>query len=395
MQAESTHPGSGTMRLTDAARKIHAEALLIDGHNDLPWELQKIANFSFDKVNISRINPQYQTDIPRLRQGGVKGQFWSAYAPPHLAKQAEAVQLTLNQIDLIHLMVKHYPDDFELALSASNISSISRAGKIACLIGVEGGHSIADSLAVLRNYYRLGVRYLTLTHSENTAWAESSSDSPLGFGLNEFGREVVHEMNRLGILVDISHCSERTVEDALACSRSPLIASHSSAKAIAQHERNLSDQMIQRIGANGGVIMVNFFSGYLLAETAQALADIFEVDRKLRHEYPNEVDFQQARQEWRKGILLDRDREGGLRQASVEDLVDHIDHIVNIAGIESVGLGSDYDGITLLPKHLEDVSSFPYITQELLNRGYSKKQIFKILGGNILRCLCTAEKQAM
>jgi membrane dipeptidase len=372
--------------LSDEALKIHREALLIDGHNDLPWELRTRADSGFAKFDISQPQPKLHTDIERLRKGNVGGQFWSAYVPADTIRSGDSLQQTLEQIDLIHRMVRRYPDVFEMASTADDIERIHRSGKIASLIGVEGGHSIQNSLGVLRQLYAMGTRYMTLTHSDTLDWADAATDTPRHGGLSPFGEEVVREMNRLGMLVDISHVSPETMHDALDISRAPVIASHSSAYAIAPHPRNVPDDVLRRVRDNGGVVMINFYSGFVVPESARNMTRMFEVRRELKAKYPDEKEFERQYAQWR--------RANPIQPGTVHTLVDHIDHVVKVAGVEHVGLGSDYDGINMAPKQLEDVSCYPYITQELLNRGYTAEQIHKILGLNILRALRGAEQVA-
>ncbi|MFQ5734181.1 MAG: dipeptidase [Planctomycetaceae bacterium] len=374
------------MVLTERARKLHAQCLVIDGHNDLPWVMRTKAASSFKQADIAKPQPQFHTDIPRLKKGNVGAQFWSAYAPASTRQQRRSAHYVLEQIDLVHRMVKRYPGTFEMAGTADDILRIRKQGKIACMIGVEGGHAIENSISLLRVYYNLGVRYMTLTHSDTLDWADSATDTAKHKGLTPFGEEVVREMNRLGMLVDISHVSVDTMKDALRVSRAPIIASHSSARAIAEHPRNVPDDVLKLVKKNGGVIMVNFFSGFVVPEAAKQMAKMFDVRRELRKKYPKDVDFNREYAKWK------------LRQkmpaGSIHDVVDHIDHIVKVAGIDHVGLGSDYDGVSQLPKQLEDVSTYPLITQELLNRGYKPAQIRKILGGNVLRAMRGAERVA-
>lgn len=374
------------VKVTEAALKIHREALLIDGHNDLPWKLREVTGGFFKRYDITQIQKNLHTDIPRLRQGNVGAQFWSAYVPADTAKKGTAVKLTLEQIDAIHRLVKKYPDVFEMASTADDIVRIQKRGKIASLIGVEGGHSIDNSLGVLRIYYDLGVRYMTLTHSDNVDWADSATDKPKHGGLTSFGENVVREMNRLGMLVDISHVSVETMKHALKVSQAPVIASHSSAFAVAPHARNVPDEVLPLVAKNGGVIMVNFYPGFITTEGARAIKDSIEKYRALKKQYPNEGEFSEAWAQWK--------REHPVPTGSVHDVVDHIDHIAKVAGMDHVGLGSDYDGIGSVPKQLEDVSTYPVITQELINRGYAREDIHKILGGNILRALRQAESVA-
>lgn len=289
----------GPVVVSDAARAIHRSAIVIDGHNDLPWQLRKEAELSFEKLDIAKPQPKLHTDIPRLRQGGVGAQFWAAYIDVDLAG-GQVIRQTLEQIDVIHRMIRRYPDTFELALSSDDIVRIREKGKIACLIGVEGGHAIDNSLAVLRMYYQLGVRYLTLTHSRTLDWADSATDEPKSGGLSPFGEEVVREMNRLGMLVDISHVSAETMRDAIRVSSAPVIASHSSAFAIAEHPRNVPDDVLALIKRKGGVVMVNFFSGFIVPEGARQTAEMFIVGRKLKQENPDPKAFEAAMAAWQK-----------------------------------------------------------------------------------------------
>lgn len=376
----------GTVVLSEEALRVHREAIVIDGHNDLPWELRDQGDLTFNRLDVRKPQPLMHTDIPRLRKGGVGAQFWSAYVPARTRKDSSSVRMTLEQIDVIHRMVRRYPDTFEMAGTAEDIVRIRKQGRIASLIGVEGGHSIDNSLAVLRTLYSLGVRYMTLTHSETLDWADSATDEARHGGLAPFGEQVVSEMNRLGMLVDISHVSVDCMHDALRVSKAPVIASHSSAFALAEHPRNVPDDVLKLLAKNGGVVMVNFYPGFITPEGARASRSFFQEARELRKKYPDDREFRAAFQQWRK--------EHPLPPASIHHVVDHIEHIIKLAGIDHVGLGSDFDGITAVPRQLEDVSTYPYLTQELLNRGYQAEAIHKILGGNALRALRTAEDVA-
>jgi membrane dipeptidase len=326
------------------------------------------------------------TDIPRLRKGGVGAQFWSAYVSTETTKKGTAVRETLEQIDLIHRIVRAYPDTFAMAYTADDVVRVHKRGKIASLIGVEGGHSIDNSQGVLRSLYALGARYMTLTHSENTDWADSATDTPRHHGLTPFGEQVVLEMNRLGMLVDISHVSAETMRHALRVSRAPVIASHSSAFAVAAHPRNVPDDVLRLVAKNDGVVMVNFFSGFVVPEGARAMKEMFAVGRELRKKYRDPRELREAWRQWRKQHPFPR--------GTVHHVVDHIEHIIKVAGVDHVGLGSDFDGSSPLPHQLDDVSCYPYITQELLNRGYSAEAVRKVLGGNVLRVLRRAEEVA-
>ncbi|HEX3147046.1 MAG TPA: dipeptidase [Gemmataceae bacterium] len=372
--------------LTDEARALHKDCLLVDGHNDLPWQYREKKDLSFLTLDISRPQKGIHTDIPRLREGGVGAQFWAAFVPVSTTKEHIAIKQTLEQIDVIHRFVKAYPNDFEFARTADDIIRIRKAGKIASLIGVEGGHSIDDSLGVLRTYYDLGVRYLTLTHSENTDWADSSTDKPKNNGLSPFGEEVVHEMNRIGMMVDISHVSADTMRHVLKVTKAPVIFSHSSAFAKAEHPRNVPDDVLKQMPANGGLVMVNFYSGFIVPEAARIREKMAETARELKAKYPDEKEFQAAMAAYRKDNPIPR--------GNIHLVVDHIEHIIKTAGIDHVGIGSDFDGIDSTPEQLEDVSKYPLITQELLNRGYKAEQIRKVLGENFMRVFRSVEKAA-
>jgi membrane dipeptidase len=374
------------VKLSDEALRIHREALVVDGHNDLPWRFREEDDLSFNRIDLRKPQRDLHTDIPRLKKGGVGAQFWSAYVPASTGKRGVAVRQTLEQIDAIHRMVKAYPDVFEMAGTAADIERVRKEGKIASLIGVEGGHSIDNSLGVLRAYYTLGVRYMTLTHSETIDWADSATDVAKHGGLTKFGEQVVAEMNRLGMLVDISHVSADTMRHALRVTKAPVIASHSSAFALADHPRNVPDDVLKLVKANGGVVMVNFYPGFITPEGARATRAMFDVFRQLRKKYPDEKQRRDAFRAWRK--------EHPFPTGSIHHVVDHIEHIIKTAGIDHVGLGSDFDGIGSVPAQLEDVSCYPLITQALLDRGYTKEQIHKVLGGNALRALRAAEKVA-
>lgn len=372
--------------LTERALELHRRCIVIDGHNDLPWMLRTKSGSSFAKMDLAKPQAALHTDIPRLRKGGLGAQFWAAYPPAETAKDRSAAHYVLEQIDLIHRMVRQYPDTFEMATTADDIVRIHKAGKIASLIGIEGGHAIENSLGLLRMFHGLGVRYMTLTHSDTIDWADSATDEPKHGGLSPFGEEVVRTMNELGMLVDISHVSAETMKDALAVSQAPVIASHSSAYAIAAHPRNVPDDVLKLVAKNGGVIMVNFYSGFVVPESARRRAQMFQVRRELREKFSKEADVEKAYQQWQK--------ENPILPGTIHDVIDHIDHIVKTAGIDHVGLGSDFDGIVTCPKQLEDVSTYPLITQALLDRGYSEPDIRKILGENLLRALRGAEQVA-
>jgi membrane dipeptidase len=373
--------------VSEQALAICRESLLFDGHNDLPWALRSHDGVGFRNIDLRRPQKQLHTDIERLRRGHVGAQFWSAYVPTSYAAKGTVVKTTLEQIDVIHELTRRYPDVFAMAYTSGDIVRIRAAGKIACLIGVEGGHCIDRSLEVLRCYYRLGVRYLTLTHSQSLDWADSCSDDAKAHGLSAFGEQVVREMNRLGMLVDLSHVSDETMKAALRISQAPVIFSHSSARAVADHPRNVPDEVLRMVRHNRGVVLVNFYSGFLVPEGARVTRRVLQLLRELEKKYPDdEARVREAFQAW----MRDNDYPAG----DVHTIVDHIDHIVRIAGIDHVGFGSDFDGVTKLPQQMHDVSCYPVLTQALLDRGYTREQIQKILGANLLRVLREAEAVA-
>jgi membrane dipeptidase len=368
--------------LLNHARALHKQSPLIDGHNDYPWALRENAGRDLDKLDITKPQPTIMTDIPRLRAGGVGGQFWSVYVP---ADAPAPVTATLEQIDIVHRMMQKYPDTFELALTADDVERIFKKGKIASLIGMEGGHSIDNSLGALRMFYRLGARYMTITHSKNIAWADSATDTPALNGLSPFGEQVVHEMNWLGMLVDLSHVSPDTMADAIAVSQAPVIFSHSSARALNDVPRNVPDNILQLLPKNGGVVMVTFVPGFLSAKVAEWGRQQTAEENRLKQQSPNDAAAVKTGLEaWVKAHPAPR--------ATVADAADHIDHIKKVAGIDHIGLGGDFDGITSVPEGLEDVSKYPALTAELLRRGYKDDEITKILGLNVLRVMREVEK---
>ena len=375
---------NGDVVVSEKALAIHREALLIDGHNDLPWALRAKDGPSFQHIDLNHPQKQFNTDIERLKKGNVGAQFWSAYVPAEYGKKGIAVKATLEQIDVVHELARRYPDTFEMAYGTADITRIRKSGKIGCLIGVEGGHSIDNSLGVLRDYYRLGVRYMTLTHSESLDWADSCSDEPKAHGLTRFGEDVILEMNRLGMLVDLSHVSVETMKAALNATKAPVIFSHSSARTVADHPRNVPDDVLKLVKSNGGVVMINFFSGFIVPEGARATQKMFEVSRELKKKYPDDdAKFREALRAWQK--------ENEYPSGDVHTIADHIDQVVKVAGIDCVGIGSDFDGVPRLPRQMSDVSCYPYITQALLDRGYTREQIHKVLGGNLMRVFAEAE----
>lgn len=365
------------------AARIHADLPVIDGHNDLPWKLRTDADGDLDAADPTGPLAGYHTDIPRMLAGGVGAQFWSVFVPADIP---QPLRRTLDQIELVEAIATRDPR-LERANTAADVRRIRTAGRIASLIGAEGGHSIEGSLDNLAVLFDRGARYMTLTHSDTLPWADSATDVPRHGGLTHFGREVVHTMNRLGMLVDVSHVSADTMRDALDISTAPVIASHSNAASLAPHPRNVPDDVLTEIGRRDGVVMAVFFPGFVIAETAAAMVEMFETWRRVRAEL--------AGDEAAIAAVMDR-IEGDLDLAvgGVADVVDHIEYIAEVAGIDAVGIGSDFDGMTLTPEGLEDVSCYPAITEELLRRSWSEADIRKVLGENTLRVLEAAEQAA-
>ncbi len=373
--------------LTDEALRIHRAAILVDGHNDLPDKMREKGLSSFNSFDLMQYQPEFQTDIPRLHKGGVGAQFWVANG--RLSGDTKSGKSSsgfcLEDIELIHKMSTHYPTVFEMAYTADDILRIHRKGLIASLIGIEGGYAIENSLTILDSFYRLGARYMTLTWGTTNDFVDSATDKAIHGGLTEFGEKIVLEMNRLGMLVDISHVSAEAMRDVLQVSEAPIIASHSSAFALASSPRNIPDDILTGITKNGGIVMVNFFPGFLTEEGAGIDKNYWDYLHKLQSDPgKNETEIQKLLNRW--------DEEHPVPKCSVEKVVDHIDHIVKISGLDHVGLGSDFEGIPFGPEYLEDVSCFPYITQLLLNRGYGEEAIHKILGGNFIRVFQKAEE---
>lgn len=375
-------------RHLDDARRILRQVPLIDGHNDVPWQYRK-RETNFVGIDLSRdtseLKPAMHTDIPRLRAGGLGGQFWSVYVPTKLSG-AEAVQATIEQIDIVHQMCARYPETFELALTADDVERIHRKGRIASLIGMEGGHSINNSLGTLRMMYRLGARYMTLTHVKNTDWADAAGDVAKHHGLTPFGEDVVREMNRLGMLVDLSHVTDDVMRAALRVSKAPVIFSHSNARALCDHVRNVPDDVLRLTATNGGVVMVCFLPSYV-SEVDRKDAELSKVERE-RLEAIHGDDLRQVN----KGMAEWRKTNPDPNVATLKDVADHIDHIRKVIGVDHIGVGGDFDGFTGAVKGLEDVSKYPDLFAELLRRGYFKNDIKKIAGLNVLRALRGAER---
>jgi membrane dipeptidase len=355
---------------------------LIDGHNDIPDAIRERGGL--DSVDFAVVQPKLMSDIPKLRAGAVGGQFWAAYVPvttmdsgPHPAVYA------LEQIDLIKRLCARYPRDLALARTAADVERNFKAGKISCLIGIEGGHAIENSLGALRMFAALGVRYITLTHWRSLSWATASTDTARR-GLSAFGRDVVHEMNRLGIVVDLSHVNDGTMSDALHATRAPVMFSHSSARALTHHSRDVPDSILMLVRANGGIVMVNFNPGFV-SEAVRLYEDSVEIRvRTLHAGGADAASVAESTKAWAARAP----------KATLAQVADHIEHIRDVAGIDAVGLGSDFDGITEVPVGLEDVSKFPDLIAELLRRGWSEEDVKKVAGLNALRVLKAAEQVA-
>ncbi len=370
----------------DRAAAIMSRAPLIDGHNDLPWEMRVRVAYDTAKLDIGQRQPQLETDIPRLRAGHVGGQFWSVYVPASMSGQT-AVVATMEQLAFVHEMARRYPDTFEMASTAADVTRIFKSGKIASLSGVEGGHSIDSSLATLRMLHALGARYMTLTHNSNTPWADAANDKPEHNGLTPFGETVVREMNWLGMMVDLSHVSAQTMARSLDVTEAPVMFSHSSARAVCGMPRNVPDDILARMPKNGGVVMVNFYNGFVPP-------DCLEYDQRAKAA-AQQFRLQFAGDPKAAGAAISKWETENPPRSTLSQVADHIDHIRKVAGIDHIGIGSDFDGIDgQAPTGLEDVSTYPALVAELLRRGYSDGDVEKIIGGNILRALTTAEQVA-
>lgn len=362
---------------------------LIDGHNDLPWEIRE----KYDdwrkpldlQADTSALPAPLQTDIPRLRRGGVGAQFWSVWISSAI-KGDEAIRTTIEQIDMVHRMVARYPRDLEMASTAADIVRIHKAGRIASLIGIEGGHQIGNKPSALRMFYDLGARYMTLTHSANNDWADSATADPEHGGLTPFGVAIVREMNRLGMMLDLSHVSPETMKEAIAATRAPVIFSHSSARGVMDHPRNVPDDVLRLLPANGGVVMVNFYPGFISTDTRRHAADRSAEEARLANLYSGQP-------ERRKAALDSWDSAHPEPPATLVQVADHVEHVRKVAGIDHVGIGADFDGIGgAAPSGLEGVQSYPDLLRELARRGWSDSDLAKLAGGNVLRVMTRVEQ---
>jgi membrane dipeptidase len=374
-------------KLWQKALAIHKKAIVIDTHNDVTTPMTN------DDYDLSGPPPvPYRTSIERMRQGGMTAEFFSLYVKPHYATKGGAARRTLDMIDSVYRAVERHPNDLMFATTAADIRRAKKQGGIAALMGIEGGHAIENSLATLREFHRLGVRYMTLTWNNTNDWADAGRGEKKHNGLSEFGKEVVREMNRLGMLVDVSHVSDKTMSDALDVSKAPIIASHSSARALSNVPRNIPDDLLQRIAKNGGVVQVNFYSVFVDAATVSPQSAERDLRLKAQQDIINEKYKDDPERLAEESDKLEA--ANPLPPLPLSKLIDHIDHIVKVAGIDHVGLGADFDGANDLPEGAKDVSMLPNITYELLKRGYSEKDIRKVLGENFLRVFADAERIA-
>jgi len=368
------------------ARVLLREAVLIDGHNDLPWAIRTWKKGPRDvEAYDLRGRTGGDTDIERLRAGGVGGQFWSVYIPGE-DREAGYARVQLEQIDIARRMIARYPEALGLALSADDIEREKRGGRIGSLLGMEGGHAIENSLGALRAYHDLGVRYMTLTHNSTLDWADSANDEPRHGGLTRFGEEVVREMNRLGMLVDLSHAAPDTMDDVLRVSQAPVIFSHSSARALCDVPRNVPDSILRRMPANGGVVMITFVASFVSKEFADAFAPVWG---RLRERTAGVRDPAERERIYREEITKVQ-----APKVTISQVAEHVEHVRRVAGVDHVGLGGDYDGNSEWPEGLEDVSTYPRLFAELIRRGWSDEDLRKLAGGNVLRALRTAEATA-
>jgi membrane dipeptidase len=368
------------------ARRVLADAILFDGHNDLPWAIRTDKKTPGDVAAYDLHGPVAgQTDIPRMRQGALSAQFWSVYVPGELKEGMARTQL--EQIDLMRRVIARYPEAFQLAGTAQEIRDAKKAGRIGSMLGIEGGHAIENSLGALRAYYDLGVRYMTLTHNTNTDWADSAADLPARHhGLSPFGKEVVREMNRLGMLVDLSHASPETMADAIRVSRAPVIFSHSSAKGVCDVPRNVPDEVLKMLPANGGVVMITFVAGFTDPDVARVTQPLFEEFNRRARDLKSDSERAALFEELKAGVQIPK--------TTVGKVADQIEYVRRVAGVEHIGIGGDFDGNTEWPEGLSDVSMYPNLFAELIRRGWSDADLKLLAGENVLRALEQAEKVA-
>ncbi len=373
-------------KLYQRALKIHRSAIVVDGHNDITSFMNDV-DYDLGTSSVGK----YHTDIARMKQGGVTGEFFSIYVDNEFVTKGQATRRAMDLIDVVYRAVERHPNDLMIATSVADIRRAKRQNKIAALVGIENGAAIDNSLKALRDFYRLGVRYMTLTHNFNNDWADSGREEPKHNGLTDFGKEVVREMNRIGMLVDVSHVSDKTMSDVLDITKAPVIASHSSARALANHPRNIPDDLLRRIAKNGGVVMVNFYPAFIDQKVydasntrAEKLKPQYDAIREQYKDNPPRIEEE----------INKLDAANPLPETPLSVLIDHFDHIAKVAGVDHVGIGSDFDGVPVLPEGMKDIAQLPNITYELLKRGYSERDVKKILGENFLRAFAEAERVA-
>jgi membrane dipeptidase len=373
-------------RALEHARKLLRSTPLIDGHNDLPWAIRESEKAPRDVAAYDlRTRTTGHTDLSRLAQGQVGAQFWSIYIPGEI-KDSGYARVQLEEFDIARRVIARYPDRLALALTADDIERSFKRHKVASLLGMEGGHAIENSLGALRSYYDLGARYMTLTHNVTLDWADAALDSTRHNGLTEFGREVVREMNRLGMLVDLSHVSPATMSDALNVTEAPVIFSHSAARALTDHARNVPDSILARLPKNGGVVMVTFVPAFVSPEVAAWEVQAKEQENAIKEAVSDTVEQKRRLEEWKALHPSPR--------ATLKQVADNIEHVRKVAGSDHVGIGSDFDGIDTVPEGLEDVSKFPELFAELIRRGWSDSDLKKLAGQNLLRAMRAAEATA-
>ena len=371
-------------RLWKKALEIQRQAIVVDTHNDI---LSMMTDDNYE-LGVSSVG-KYHTDIARMKQGGLTAEFFSVYIDRSYARDGGSARRTLDMIDYVYRAAERYPNDLMMSYSTADIRRAKKQKKIAALMGIEGGHAIEDSLMALRDYYRLGIRYMTLTHNNTNNWADSCCDTAKHNGLSDFGKDVIREMNRIGMLIDVSHVSDKTMSDVMDISTAPVIASHSSARALGDRTRNIPDDLLRRFTKNGGVVMVNFYPGFIdknvIAASKERDARLKPQLDQLKETFKN--DPKQLEAETNKLLAANP-----LPATPLSILIDHFDHIAKVAGVDHVGIGSDFDGVSSLPVGMEDISKLPNITYELLKRGYSEKDVKKILGENFMRAFAEVER---
>jgi membrane dipeptidase len=389
--APNSSPPSDQLSASEAALwrralAIHRSSIVVDTHNDI---LSFMIDDNYD-IGTSSAG-KYHTDLARMKQGGLTAEFFSVYIDRKYATEGGSARRALDMIDYVYRAIEQHPRELMFATSTADIRRAKAQGKIAALMGIEGGHAIEDSLMALRDFHRLGVRYMTLTHNNTNNWADSCCDAAKHNGLSDFGKEVIREMNRIGMLVDVSHVSDKTMSDVLDLSTAPVIASHSSARALGDRTRNIPDELLRPFAKNGGVVMVNFYPGFI---DKNVIAASRERDARLKPQMDELAakykDDSKRLEEERNKLLA----ANPLPPTPLSILIDHFDHIAKVAGVDHVGIGSDFDGISSLPVGMEDISKLPYLTFELLKRGYSERDVRKILGGNFMRAFAQAERVA-